>query len=180
MSVHTPEKLPVECLPEIHLGHSSHSSREEGVCLLEAHAWTKGLPHNDTPEDVCRVVRAFGTGLNDAMPDDATRDRYLKPMLAEDAMANTVTDDLTVMLKRGFLAADWAVRWAAPFTLALLPETAEWAEKLRALAPITDEESARAAARAADSAVYSAPLWESAVARLREICAVGRPTEVAA
>jgi hypothetical protein len=34
LSVHTQEKLALECLPEITLAHGAHSSREDAICVM--------------------------------------------------------------------------------------------------------------------------------------------------
>src|SRR5579885_1976853 len=53
------------------LRSGNHSSRDSGVCLLEAAAWMAGEEHSDAPKCVCPVLAAFGRSLNDAMGDEA-------------------------------------------------------------------------------------------------------------
>jgi hypothetical protein len=135
----------------------SHSTRDDGVCAMEAVAWLAGEPHSDRPACACPVIASFVRAMNDQLPDEE-RGR-LKPYLAK-LVGTRLTK--AVELKRAFYLADSAVRVFAPLALRAAGLTKE-AEKLESLSPLVDEVTARAAysaaysaARAAYSAAYSA------------------------
>jgi hypothetical protein len=54
----------------IHLESGSHSSREAGVCVMEAVAWAAGEPHSDAPACASPVLTRFMIRLNDRLDDD--------------------------------------------------------------------------------------------------------------
>lgn len=88
------------------------------------------------------------------MPDDATRDEFLKPLIKR--MVGSVST-ATVYVKRGYVAADYAVRVITPMWLDLA-ERHEHAKILRALAPLVDKE-ASVKAREAIRAIYTYGRW---------------------
>lgn len=52
------------------LKKGAHRSPEEGLCLLEAVAYVRGIPHTDHPPCVSPVLGAFGRCFNDNVDDD--------------------------------------------------------------------------------------------------------------
>ena len=140
------------------------------ACLLEVAAWMAGEPWTDSPQCVCPVLAAFGRRLNDVLPHD--RRQELKRFLP--AMLGTAGDGL--MDVRRFMAADWAVRTAAPLWLDAADQPAR-AATLRALPAIVDWETLRSARpvmrRMADE------LWAVRRAKLAELRAKA-PVAVAA
>jgi hypothetical protein len=54
----------------IHLESGSHSSREAGVCVMEAVAWAAGEPHSNAPACASPVLTRFMIRLNDRLDDD--------------------------------------------------------------------------------------------------------------
>jgi hypothetical protein len=110
---------------------AGHSSFDRGHSATEVVAWLTGNDHTASPPCLSPVLRAFLQRLNDTL-DDENRQR-LKPYLPR--CAGTAGDGKDEL--RGWLAADWAVRVAAPTWLELAGVT-ESAAALRALAPITD------------------------------------------
>jgi hypothetical protein len=84
----------------------AHKSPDDGLCLLEAAAWIAGELHSDRPECVDFLITDLGRQLNDLMPDDATRSRYLLPVLPD--LIGTRAD---------FLAPVSLSRWKAVFDL---------------------------------------------------------------
>ncbi len=72
------------------LDSRSHSSREKGVCLLEAVAWYAGEDHSDMPACVSPVLRRYGIRLNDRLPDEHRQD--LKQFIPR--LVGTATDGL--------------------------------------------------------------------------------------
>ena len=99
--------LTIEELDNITLGSGSHSTREEGVCAMEAVAWLAGEPHSDEPECTSPVIAAFLRSWNDALPTDEDRQRLLLPLLP--LVIGTRADDATD-LRRSYIALDWLVR----------------------------------------------------------------------
>ena len=147
------------------LTHGSHAAREDGMCLMEAVAFLAGEPHTDTPACACPMLTAFAVALNDAMgtgpAGDALRARHLHD-LAPMLVGSRSTPD--VERRRAFVLADHAVRVIAPLAL----ESAglgDEAAKLRALDAVVDEQSADAAAWAADAAWHFGR-WSAGAARV--------------
>jgi hypothetical protein len=122
----------------------------DGVCLLEAVAREAKEPHSDNPQCVCPVIAAYGRILNDIMPD-GQRQRLIPfiPRLLASRSTRAVEQ------KRAYLAADYAVRLFTPLALDVHGLKKE-AAALRALTPITDKETAEAAAETAEAV---APAW---------------------
>lgn len=86
------------------------------VCAMEAAAWLAGEPHSDHPQCVSPVIAAFLRRWNDDLPDDATRDRLLKPLLP--VVLNTVASQ-AVEGVRSIAMVDWMVRDYTPAWLDL-------------------------------------------------------------
>ncbi len=124
-------------IEKISLKRGKHRNSEEGMCVMEAVAYIAGEPHSDHPKCADRAITSALIRLNDRMPDDATRDKYLKPIIPQ--IVGTVSTQ-EVYIKRGFVAADFAVRISAPLVMDMLGKT-EYATKLRALAPLIDRET---------------------------------------
>ncbi len=124
-------------IEKISLKSGKHGNSEEGMCVMEAVAYIAGEPHSDHPKCADRAITSALIRLNDRMPDDATRDKYLKPIIPQ--IVGTVSTQ-EVYIKRGFVAADFAVRIIAPLVMDMLGKT-EYATKLRALAPLIDRET---------------------------------------
>jgi hypothetical protein len=152
------------------LKSGSHESREAGMCAMEWVAYIAGEGHTDSPVCVDVALRRFSIGLNDALPHDLRQ--QLRPYLAR--MVGTANDGL--QQKRLFMLADWAVHVPAVEALEAAGRK-DLADSLRAVPPVVDVKSARAAyadaadAAAdadADAAAYAADAVESAALR----CAV--------
>jgi hypothetical protein len=121
------------------LAKGSHASPEEGLCAMEWVSFIAGERHTDEPECVSPILRSFCISLNDAL-DDAMRQR-LRPYLAR--CIGTAGDGMD--RERGFLCLDWQIRTYLPAWLRLAG-LAEDANRISALAPIVDLDTARAAA----------------------------------
>jgi hypothetical protein len=160
-----PDVLPLIGLDGITLKHGGHEDRESGVCLLEAVAWVAGEPHSDQPACACPVMAAFGRAWNDAIPDDATRTRLLKPLVTLLIGSKSTP---AVELQRSYLAFDWLARVQGPAWMDLTPALQPHAEAVRALAPLTDKASVTAAnttltaARAAAGDAAWDAAWDAA------------------
>lgn len=137
----------------ITLKAGGHSSPEAGMCLLEAASFVAGEPFTDRPECVSRTLGAYGRALNDVLPDDKRQE--LVPLIRR--LIGTRDDGLDE--RRGYIALDWLIRTYLPAFLALSVE--QHADTVRALAPITDLDTARTAG----AAVYAAQAAARAAAR---------------
>jgi hypothetical protein len=151
----------VNPLPEgLRLARGSHESPEDGMCLMEAVSYVAGEPFSDHPECASPVIAAFGRYFNDGL-EEVTRQRLLPyvPRL----VGSRGTPE--VEKRRAWMAVDWLCRVYAPAWLDLAG-LSEYAESLRALAPITDAESAKtsqaalhASGQAAKDAWGSTSTW---------------------
>ena len=196
MAITKAERLAV--IERTPLSKGAHSSRSDGMCLLEMVAYFAGRSHSDHPPCVSPAIAAFGRAWNDALDDEQRQ--VLKPYIFR--MAGTATNDADE-LRRAWMATDWLVRTFAPAWLDLAGLT-EHATNLRALPELTSDVLAVAAQseiEAADSAAYSAAdstaystarsaaysalaqtvamLQKEALLLLDRMCAVGRETVAA-
>ena len=150
----------------LNLTYGAHRTPEEGMCLMEAVAYIAGEEHSDRPECACPVLSAYGRDLNDLMGEgaegDALRAQYLAPLAAKLVGTRSTSE---VEQKRAYFFADRAVRLFAP--LALESAGLGEAARLRSLAEVVDEKTARnadAAAWAAANAAADAAAWAAASA----------------
>ena len=151
-----PDRLKlVDTLP---LLSGSHPSFDNGACAMEMVAFLAGEPHSDSPTCACPVVAAFVRRLNDGIKGDERRTELLRPVLARLVGSRSTRD---VERRRGWLAADWALRHAVPLMLDLHPELATHAAALRACDQVVDKATAEAARLRAGEA-------RSAAAALRQ------------
>lgn len=74
-------EIDLSKLEGVQFKSGAHSSPKEGMCVMEAVAYVRGLPFSDHPACVSPVLAAFLRGWNDRLPDDATRTRLLKPLI---------------------------------------------------------------------------------------------------
>jgi hypothetical protein len=148
----TRPKLAKARLKDIVLKTGSHTNRADGLCALEAVAWLAGEPHSAHPNCTCPVIASMVHRFNDRFDSDATRTRVLGPLLP--LLVGTRSSRI-VMIKRGLIAADFAVRVCAPIALETLGFK-NHTDKLRALAPIVDRETALVGNAAASNAANAA------------------------
>jgi len=185
----------------VHLRRGAHNRRADGMCAMEAAAYLAGEPHSDHPQCVSPAIIRFLVSWNDSLPDDATRDRLLKPLLALTLHTRTTAADEQ---RRVWLMIDWLVRVHASEWL-VCAGLNTCAGELRALPPLTSRydaaavrsiigkacaelTAAGAAARAAAWDAAGAAAWAAAGAALaptvrrlqasaqqlvRRMCAVG-------
>jgi hypothetical protein len=155
------------------LKNGSHESREAGMCAMEWVAYIAGEEHTDSPVCVDVALRRFSIGLNDALPDDLRQ--QLRPYLAR--MVGTANDGL--QQKRLFMLADWAVHVPAVEALEATGRR-DLADSLRAVPPVVDVKSARAAVADA-AAVAAAParqaMWERLLPSALDLLDRMLPTE---
>lgn len=149
--------MSINVLDRIDLKIGAHKTREDGMCAMEAVAWLAGEPHSEFPACASQSVTAAMIELNDMIPDDNIRNAQLKPLLSRIIGTRSTPD---VEIRRGFIAADFAVRVFAPSAL----ESIGWsamAKTLRDLPPIVDRETAVVGHNAAAAASYDAPLYSA-------------------
>jgi hypothetical protein len=140
------------------LAHGHHPSFEAGVCAMEAVAWLAGEPHSDAPKCACPVIARAVIKLNDRIKDDKARTELLRPLLPRLIGSRASS---AVMIRRGYVAADMAVRVFAPFALERRGRF-DLAEKLRACAEVKDQATAVAARDVAREVHSSAAAYAAA------------------
>jgi hypothetical protein len=148
MSQGTAKNLSAEDLETIQLDHGSHSSPDEGHCLLEVVSMFAGEAFGDSPACVDPVLASFGTGWNDGMRTNEER-AQLKQYIPR-LIGTRKSDKLSQ--KRGWMAADWMIRVHTAAWLTLTPALAPYGESLKALPPITCEADLSRAMPALDTA----------------------------
>jgi hypothetical protein len=145
-------------LERITLDAGAHNAPEDGHCLLEVVSMMSGEPFSDSPACCCPTLAAFGRRWNDDLPD--TERQQLKQYIPQ-LLGSRGSDALA--LKRGYMAGDWLVRVCTPAWLDLKPELQAHAAGLRALAPITCEQTLASAMPALGNAQgAAAAAWDAA------------------
>ena len=92
----------------LHLTSGAHTTRSDGVCLMEAAAWLAGDGHTDAPTCVSPYLRRFGIAVNDCATDARRQD--LIPFIS--LVVGTAGDGLEG--KRRWIAADHLTRAVLP------------------------------------------------------------------
>ena len=137
-----PDRLERFLKPDQHLvsGIGKGPNGELDLCIMQAINWLRdGDFTSDAPPCVSPAIRAFCIRLNDSYLFKDHRD-LLKPYAVK--MVGTAGDGKEQ--KRGFIAANFACRIAAPIYFKVL-DKAEWAKQCKALKPITNKATAMAA-----------------------------------
>jgi hypothetical protein len=128
-----------ELPPDFKLAHGSHDSFAKGACAMEAVAYIAGEPHSDHPRCASPVLTSFCIRLNDRWKDD---ERQL--LLAVIPKLVGTRGDKARHKRQAFAIVDGLIRDLVPSIL----DARKWddlADKLRALAPVVDAETSRAA-----------------------------------
>ena len=103
------------------LDYGGHHSPEQGMCAMEMVSYIAGERFSSRPECACPVITAFMISFNDTLPDNATRDRWIKPLILAIAGSRVLqadgTKDKDVFMRRSLIAGDAALRYFIPFTL---------------------------------------------------------------
>lgn len=116
-------------------------SNRAAACVPELRERYGVAQFSDDHPSISRTIRSFAISFNDALPDDETRTRLLRPYITKILGTRTTAKDETI---RAWMATDWLVRVHAPAWLDLAGLT-EHATKLRALTPLTSSKIAIAA-----------------------------------
>jgi hypothetical protein len=145
----------------INLQKGSHSSPDDGQCLLEAVSFLVGEQFSDHPKCVSPILGAFGRNLNDVLPDDLRQE--LKGLIP--SLPGTAGDGMDE--RRGYMALDWLIRTWLPAWLDLSPSLREDAVKVRELGRIVDLVSAERAGPVVrqaqkNAAAAGAAAWDAA------------------
>ena len=156
--------MNLKLLEGLTLHSGSHKPGSE-MCAMEAVAYIAGHPWSDRPECVCPVIAAFVRSWNDGLPNNAERDRLLKPLIPRIIGTRSTPE---VEKARSMLALDWYIRTFLPAFLRLCPATVFHAEEIEALPKITEENAGSAGVKviaASDAAWAAARTAASAAAR---------------
>jgi len=121
----------------VKLAAGVHSPDEGWGCLLEIVSMLAGEKFSDRPQCACPIISAFARGTNDWMNDEERQ--LLWPFTTR--LVDSKADDI-VEQARTYRIADWLLREVDPLAFELAGYPAE-ADNIRALAPITNEETAR-------------------------------------
>jgi hypothetical protein len=135
-----PERLQRFLSEDFHLrnGIGKGINSHVDVCAMQAVAWLAGrTDFTDAPDCASPVITRYVVKLNDSSLFAGHRDE-LKPFLPRIVGSRTTGD---VEVKRGFIAADYAVRVFAPIRLRIDGKR-DWAEELESLPAIVDGNSA--------------------------------------
>jgi len=155
------------------LSSGGHKSSEAGMCVMEAVSYIAGEEFSAHPECACSVITEFMISFNDSLPDNAARDRWIKPLIPAIVNSRVLRadglEDESVLVKRALVAGNAALRWFIPLELDIAGSfanhidsvwsvnttrlTAETAATLRALPEQTTFEDLIAAADAANTAL---------------------------
>ena len=112
----------------------SHSSIDDGMCVMEACAYVAGEPWSDEPACACPVIGAFLRSWNDALSSDEVRTRLLSPLIT--VLVGTRSTP-AIEQRRATMAADWLIRVHTPAWLRLA-KLETHAAAMESLPEITD------------------------------------------
>ena len=127
--------IDLERLERVHtLSKGAHSPDGE-MCVMEAAAYVAGEPWSDAPICVSPVITSFLRSWNDALPDDATRTRLLRPLIPD--VIGTQSDHDGMNTRLAWLLIDWFVRTHTVAWLRLTPSLVSHATALEGLPEVT-------------------------------------------
>lgn len=96
------------------LKSGNHDMDENAFCVMEAVAYVAGEEWTDRPQCASPVISAMLRSINDGLPDDASRNRLLKPFIPK--LVGSIASD-AVEERRAAMAADWYARTYVPTIL---------------------------------------------------------------
>ena len=140
----------------------SHSTREAGLCAMEAVAWLANEPHSDAPACTCPVIASFVRAINDTMPSEERQKlvAYLPRLIGTQV-------DTAAKVKRAELIALATIRTIVPIALRAIGLN-DHADKLACFdgtlsaASAASDAASRAASDAASDASFAARYAASA------------------
>jgi hypothetical protein len=142
------------------LKHGAHASIEQGACAMEMLSYLADEPWSDHPACASPMLAAFLRTWNDHLQTDEDRNRLIRPLLP---LLLDTRQSVDIENRRAMRVYDWLVRVFTPAWLELHPELTEHATALRALAPLVDEQAARAAQPVSEAASNAASAaWSAA------------------
>lgn len=106
MPIPAPEVIKERAAKITRISHSSHPTREQGMCVMECVAYLADEIHSDHPQCACPVLTQIGIRLNDSTDFD-TRQRLLRPLLVR-LVGSRGSDELTK--KRGYAALNFILK----------------------------------------------------------------------
>jgi len=130
-------KLTEKDIKNITINPGSHSSPEEGHCLLEVVAMLSGEEFSDKPHCVDPVLREFGISWNDGMRSDEEREQ-LKQYIPRLVGTNKGRELSEI---RSWMALDWIIRVYCPTWLSLTPSLQGSANLLSSLPEISSPDT---------------------------------------
>lgn len=142
--VKDPKFLTPEYLATLQLKCGSGTGKEGDCCALQERRRWSGLDSKvyTVPETDSQTCGRFMIRFQDAIKDDATRNRLIPPLMVK-LVGSAGSPELEQ--RRAWIAVDWALREVAPAYFDMAPELAIHAAALRALPPITCKADASAA-----------------------------------
>lgn len=119
-------------IEQISLERGAHQP-DHTFCVMEAVAFVAGEKWGDSPQCSCPVISAFLRSWNDSLPNNAERDRLLKPLIPS-LIGTRASKEIET--RRSLMAADWLVRVHTPAWLRLAGLNSQ-ADSLSSLPEIT-------------------------------------------
>lgn len=108
------------------ISEGAHTSRKTGMCVMEAISYIAGEEFSEHPECACPVITAFMISFNDSLPDNASRDRWIKPLIPAIIGSRVFLEaggiDSGVQYKRGMISGDAILRRLIPVVLEVATE----------------------------------------------------------
>lgn len=147
-------------LDDLTLQRGSHSSPDDGACVMEAVSFFAGEPWSDRPQCASPVIGAFLRTWNDALPDDERQQLKQYIPLIVNTKGTAAQEE-----QRSWMALDWLVRVHTPAWLRLAGLT-DQAKILERLSEVTAETcpsiNATLQAIRSDAAAAGAAAWDAA------------------
>ena len=110
-----------EKISKFTLSSGGHKSSEAGMCVMEAVSYIAGEEFSAHPACACHVITEFMISFNDILPDNAARDRWIKPLVLSIVDSRVLradgSEDEDILVKRALVAGNAALRWFIPLEL---------------------------------------------------------------
>ena len=120
-------QIVAEQLEKITLSAGGHIFAVSGMCVMEAVSYIAGERFSSHPVCACPVITGFMISFNDTLPDNAARDRWIKPLIPAIVGSRVFqangSEDEDVLMRRSLIAGDAALRRFVPFTLDIVAQS---------------------------------------------------------